>query len=302
MGLDASAGPYVTFGASNQAGESNPGRSLSLFDQGVGILDPRAPFHYEPGIEKAYGWFGSGRLSLVDQVPSTASQVALAALQVPVAGTPLTLVTTSGAGITVGQSISRSDTNAAVTGLLVIDGANPPVQNGQNNGCLFYDPTKAIARCVQIKSVGNDSSATFRVRGYDIYNFPMTEVITGATGGNVATGKKAFKYIFQITPLGTLSGSNVSAGQSDTIGMAMRVDRFQYLDLWWPDTTAVFNPTGFTAAVTTTATSTTGDVRGTYALQSASNNAARLFAALQVPPGNIGSAAGLVGVPQFADF
>jgi hypothetical protein len=301
MALDGAQGPLAMFGASNLGGDNNPDRSLSLFDQGCGILDPRTPYHFEAGRQYAVGWFGQGRMSICDQIPSTASLTAIAGSQAPTGGTPLTLVSSSGGGVTVGQSITRADTGALVTGLLVIDGANPPIQNGQINGNQFWDPTKSIARCLQIHSAGDDHLGYVMARGFDIYDFPLTEKIT-LTDAGTAVGKKAFKYVYSLTPGGTLSGSNIECGQADTFGFMLRADRFQYLDIWWPDTTLVASPTGFTAAVTSTPSATTGDVRGTYALQSASNNAERLVMYLQIPPSNIGSAAGLVGPTQYADF
>jgi hypothetical protein len=279
-----------------------------MFDQGVGIMDPRVPFSYDPGAvfggaaigeRGAYGWWGTSPICIVNQVPSTLTVDAIAAPAVPVAGTAMTLVSASGAGITVGASVVNAETGATVTGLLAIDGAMTPVQNGADGGNFFWDPTNAIARAVSIDSVGDDSGATFVVAGYDVYGYPMTETITGANAGT-ATGTKAFKYIASITPAGTLSGSNASAGQSDVIGFMLRADLFQFVKIWWPDDTLITSATGFVAADTTDpATATTNDVRGTYALQGvASNNARRLVIFLDLPVANVGSAAGLVGVPQ----
>lgn len=314
MAITAWKGPLISFGQSvasgaglGQASDPNPSRSPGLFDQGVGIMDPRAAFAYNPGASMggaalgergAYGWWGVTHIAICNQVPSTISAVAIAAAQVPVASTAMTLRSTSGAGITVSTSITSAATGATVTGLLAIDTAMAPVQNGATGGNLFWDPTKAIARCLQFTSAGDDSAATATIAGYDVYSYPMTETVT-LTNGSVATSLKAFKYIASITPAGTLSGSNLSVGQSDTIGFMLRSDLFQYLKIYWPDTTLIAASTGYTAAVTTDpATATTGDVRGTYALPVASNNSRRLVIFLQVPMGNTGTAAGLVGVTQ----
>lgn len=299
-------GPLIGFGAASSF-DANSARSPSMWDQGCGIMDPRAPFCYQPGANTgsiqgqrgAYGWWGVSRICLVDQVPSTLSLTNIAAAAVPVAGTAMTLVSTSGGGITVSTSITRADTGATVTGLLAIDTAMAPVQNAAAGGNLFWDPTKAIARNVRIDSAGDDSGATFTVAGYDVYGYPMTETITGVNTAT-ASGAKAFKYIASVTPAGTLSGSNASVGTGDVIGFMMRADRFQYVQIYWPDTTLIASSTGFTAAVTTDpATATTGDVRGTYALQgSASNNARRLIILAMPQLANIGTATGLCGVTQ----
>jgi hypothetical protein len=49
---------------------------------------------------------------------------------------------------------------------------------------------------------------------------------------------------------------------------------------------------------TSPATTTTGDVRGTYAVQSATDKTKRLFFYQNPPVTNIGSVAGLFGVTQ----
>ena len=57
--------------------------------------------------------------------------------------------------------------------------------------------------------------------------------------------------------------------------------------------------TGYTAAVKTTATATTGDVRGTYALQTSSNSTL-VFTASQSPLiANVNTSVGLYGVTQY---
>lgn len=323
MAIMAIKGPLNVFGQSatppnmtqGMALDYNGERSSSMFDQGVGIADPRYFDSYMPGnvvvtgantlsqqgTKGSYGWFGNDEIVIVDAVPSTLTTTAIAAAQVPVAGTAMTLVSSTAAGITVGVVITRADTGVADT-VLAIDGAMGAVGYGFNGGNYLWDPTKALARAVAIQSAGNDSGATFTVRGYDVYGFPMTETITG---GNIATanGKKAFKYIKSITPAGTLSGANANAGQSDIYGFMLRSDLFQYLQIYMPDTTLISATTGYVAAVTTNpATAVTGDVRGTYAVQTASNNARRLIIIARLVPAAIGTQAGLTGVDQFANF
>src|SRR5260221_10250924 len=123
----------------------NPHRGPSLFDQAWGLMDPRYPFTWIPGGKSsaAYGWYGTGWFDLINQVPSTLTTNAIAAAQVPVAGTAMTLVASTAAGITVGQSITRSDTGATVTGLRVIDGQSAAVAFGSSGGNNLWDPTKA---------------------------------------------------------------------------------------------------------------------------------------------------------------
>jgi hypothetical protein len=238
MALSAEAGPLVTF--TTPQFDSNPSAGPNVWHKGDMIGDPRVPYTYQPGqaaTAPVYGWSSANAIPLVDQVPSAVSTTNIAAAQVPVAATPLTLASATANGITVGCSIINAATGQPVTGLLGIDvntaaAPQPPVQFGQDASITIWNPAWAISRCLQINSVGNDSTATFLVVGFDQYFFPMTQLVTGANAG-VATTLKAFKYIQSITPAGTLSGSNVSVGTTDTYGIPLRTDRFPYLQGWW---------------------------------------------------------------------
>lgn len=305
MTKSAFAGPLVGFGQGDPQ-NYNQDRAPSIFDQGALIMDPR--FGYVPGrggVKTVVGYPIFNDILQVSAVPSTITTANIAALQVPVAGTAITLVASSGAGITIGQSIVRSDTKATVTGLRVIDSAISMLAFGQGPAgaggpITAPDPSTTLARNVRITSVGNDSAASVTVRGYDQYFFPVTETITLSNAG-VASGKKAFKYIQSITPAGTLSGSNISVGTGDVYGFGMRTDFFDLAVIYWNSAT-IIAATGFTAAVTTTPTATTGDVRGTYAVQSASDNTKRLSLFTVPLVSNIQTAAGIFGPTQFADF
>lgn len=293
-------GPVVSFGAAPYGTDSNPDRGPSCFDQGTALLDPRTIFTYLPGISdtrKYYGHMTSGLL-VINQVPSALSATNIAAAAVPVAGTAMTLVSSSGSGITVSTSITNASTGLTVTGLLAIDTAMAAKTYGSAAQTSLWDPAKAISRNIRITSVGNDSGATFTVSGYDLYGYPLTETITGANAG-IASGIKAFKYIASVTPAGTLSGSNASVGTGDVIGLPIRADYFGEVRIVYNDA-AITASTGFTAAVTTDpATATTGDVRGTYALQTASNGSRRLHVYIHPSAGNIDSTTGLYGVSQY---
>lgn len=309
MTTTAFSGPLVT-NSSNPLGSlgtgsahQNPGPGPCSWISGDAILDPRYPFTYYQGAsetnKKYYGWYGGTMPMVINQVPSTLAAANIAASQTP-GSAALTLVSSSGSGITVSTSITRADTGATVTGLLAIDTAMAGVGFGQDATVNMWDPTKAIARNVRITSGGNDTGITFLVVGYDVYGYPMSEAITGASGG-VASGAKAFKYIASITPSGAVA-STASAGTGDVIGLPLRADYFGQLLINYPDT-VITASTGFTAAVTTTASTTTGDVRGTYALQTASNNSRRLIVYLSptvaaMAGNNTNLVTGLFGVAQ----
>lgn len=308
MTITAFDGPLVTFPAVNTTGltQSNPEGGPSVFNHGLALADPRSPqFAYVPG--QNFGKQVSGWLSLdcqtIDQVPYTTTTNNLAGAQTATAGTALTLRAASATGITAGASIVNALTGQTVTGLLAIDSAMTTVAYGSAGTIQIWDPTKAISRNILISSNANDTSGTFTVRGYDIYGFPLSESITGANGtsgtASIASGLKAFKYIASVTPAGTLNSTGVSVGVGDVIGLPIRADRYTELQINVGNT-SIITGTGFTAAVTTTATATSGDVRGTYGLQTSSNGVLRLVVKQAPLPSNVASSTGIVGVAQFS--
>lgn len=281
------------YGSANQ----NPQAAPSTFLAGTMFLDQRQPYTYYPGGDvsnKVYG-FLMGDCQCIDAIPSAIADNNIAASQSPGATAALTLVSSSGAGITISTAITEADNGAAITGLLAIDTAMAGVGFGQDATLNAWDPTKAISRNIRITSGGNDTGITFTVTGYDLWGYPMSEAITGANAG-IASGAKAFKYIASVTHTGSVA-TTVKVGTGDVIGMPLRVDRWAFIRAAYNDTILTAS-TGFTAAVTTTATTTTGDVRGTYALQSASDGTKRLQAFIRLPVANVATQTGQYGVTQ----
>ncbi len=308
MSITAFTGPVVTFASGTLSGEpsgQNPEAGPSLFSDSVAVLDKRQPFTYIPGQnfgKQTSGWL-SDLCQTLDQVPATATANNLYASAAVTATVAITLRTANTTGITVGQTVTSALTGAIVTGLIALDSAMTTVAFGSAGTIQIWDPTKALSRNVTITSNANDTSATFTVRGYDIYGYPLTETITGANGTSgttaVASGAKAFKYIASVTPGGTINSTGVAVGTGDVIGLPLRADRFSEL-LGMLGNTSITASTGFTAAVTTTATATSGDVRGTYSLQTASNGVLR-FSLKQMPlVSNVNTTAGLTGVSQYS--
>jgi hypothetical protein len=258
MGITPFTGPLVTIrsdplgyagtGSANQNSQSAP----SCFHRGTAFLDPREPYTYvngcNPVTAKAYGFLEASKLQVLDQVPSRIAANNICATQSVVAATPMTLVTSTGAGITVGVAITQADNGAAVTGLLAIDGATAGVGFGQDGTINMWDPTTTIARNVRITTNGDDTGGTYVVAGYDVWGYPMSETITGVNTA-VASGKKAFKYIASVTPAGTLNSTAVLVGTGDVYGLPVRCDRVPYLEVWWgnPQVLEVSSLAGTTA-------------------------------------------------------
>lgn len=133
---------------------------------------------------------------------------------------------------------------------------------------LIMDPRQTIARSVSISGVASGTGGNFIVSALDIYWQPTTMLITVGAGANTANGKKAVKAILSVTPQFT-DAHNYSVGTTDIYGFHVRNDRWEYNNVFWAGAFVTVS-TGWLAAVTTTPTNATGDVRGTYATQSAS--------------------------------
>src|SRR5262245_24982332 len=200
MGITASSGPLVIFGAGIAPSDYNGQRGPSALDQWVMLADPRQYVAYQPGqsaTSAVAGWLSGGSMCLVDQAPSTSANNNIVAAGTGSGAGNQTLVSSSGAGITVGTSITRIDTGATVTGLLAIDTAQVRVSYGNDGAMQAWNPLQAIARNIIIQSGSNNSGVTFTINGYDLYGQPISENITGPNN-TTANGKKAFKYISSV--------------------------------------------------------------------------------------------------------
>lgn len=284
---------------------ASPNAAPSMDLGGHGIQDPRMPWNTgnSSAGAQAIGWYISGPHPVIDYVPSTLSTVAIAAAQVPVAGTPLVLVSSTGGGITVAAAAQfvLPSLNTVPSGSLLIDTAPAVIRYGSSDYTVFYDPATIVGRNIQILSVGDDHLASATVAGYDTYGYPLHETIT-LTNAGTAEGKKAFKWVSSITPAGTLSGANVSVGQGDVYGLPMLLNSIWSLTGFWNN--AIVTGAGTpVVADTNAATATTGDVRGTYLVGGAASNGTRRLQLFMHPSlsqmVSLGMINGLVGVPQF---
>lgn len=303
MSISAFSGPVISFGQAPYA-DYNPEMGPSLFFGGVGILDPRQPFTYEPGQDfgnTTCGFLGTTRILTVNYAPATLNVAAIAAAANVTNGTAMTLVSSNGNGIVVSQSVTNANTGLSVSGLLAIGVATGRVAFGSAGTVQLWDPTTLISRAVSITGSSSATGGAFLVSGYDVYGYPMSETITQAGGTATTNGKKAFKYIASVVPQFT-DAHNYSVGTTDIFGFPI------YSATWNGGANAdvsiswngadITSSTGYTAGVTTTASKTTGDVRGTYAVQSSSDGTKKLIITQSPALTNIGTATGLFGVTQ----
>jgi hypothetical protein len=148
---------------------------------------------------------------------------------------------------------------------------------------------------------GSPTSVNITVSGYDYYGQAMSEVIaTGTAASTTVNGKKAFYQISSVTASGA-SVVTIAVGTTDILGAPLRItDRGYVCRAGWDNTLAEDAGT-LTVAATQTATTTTGDVRGTYLPSSAADGVKRLVMAIALPAIAAGPNAtriGALGVTQ----
>lgn len=160
------------------------------------------------------------------------------------------------------------------------------------------DVPRAVATTT---GAGTPTNRNVTVSGYDYYGQPMSEVIaTGTVASTTVNGKKAFYQISSIT----ISGSpvvTVAVGTTDILGIPVRMTNVAYVASVRWDSTLAEDAGTFVAAVTTTATTTSGDVRGTYVPSSATDGTKRLVMGILLPAIAVGPQAtrtGALGVTQ----
>jgi hypothetical protein len=215
-----------------------------------------------------------GRIYVWDVVPQALVTNNIAASQTPAAAGNLTL--TAGTSV---KSVVRPDG----TTVLQLD----------------------LPRAVQLTTASGtiSTSRTLTVTGYDYYGQPMSEAIaTGTTSSAVANvkGKKAFFQITSIAISGALPVA-ITVGTTDILGLPVRVFNVAYIASVKSNNTLAQDAGTFVAADTATATTTTGDVRGTYVPATASDGIVRTVMGILLPGIAVGPNAtrvGAIGVNQ----
>lgn len=152
----------------------------------------------------------------------------------------------------------------------------------------LFNPIQTLARNVTVSTVAAAVTGTLTVRGFDVHAQAMSENLTIATGTATVAGKKAFKYIASVTPNFTDATGTYSMGVGDVMGLPFRMDRYEYLAYCYGGVNAA-NSTGFVACdLTSPATATSGDVRGTVNLSTitggGSANGVKRFFVVQTLP------------------
>ena len=269
MYLDGSSvtdGTYITaFGTgAGGIGTYTLNQAINIANTTALTLHGNVPFDNPSPMDLGVGPLG--RIYVWDVVPQAAVTNNIAASQTAAAAGALTL--------TAGTSV-KSVTNTAGTTVLQLD----------------------LPRAIKVNC--STTARAFTVSGYDYYGQAMSEVITVVTAATAVTGLKAFYQISGVTIAG--SATAVVVGTSDVLGLPVRVFNVSYVASVKSNNTLAQDAGTFVAADTATATTTTGDVRGTYTPATASNGIVRTTMGILLPAIAVGPNAtrvGALGVTQ----
>jgi len=165
--------------------------------------------------------------------------------------------------------------------------------NALLNGALASGGTVTldVPRNVVVDAAGA-ATAVLTITGTDAYGIPMSEAIT-LNGTTAVAGKKAFKTITSVAA--SAAATDFFVGTGDVFGLPIRANSRNYALTAW---NGAFVTTGtFVGAdATSPATTTTGDVRGTYAVPDAADATKRLTVWVFVADDD--TQTGLYGVTQ----
>jgi hypothetical protein len=192
------------------------------------------------------------------------------------------------------NNIAASQT-AAGAGAVTLTAGTSAKSVVLNNGTTAIQVD--VPRAIKVNC--STTARAFTVSGFDYYGQAMSEVITVAVAGTAVTGLKAFYQVSSVTIAG--SATAVVVGTSDVLGIPVRVANVAYVASVKSNNTLAQDAGTFVAADTATATTTTGDVRGTYAPATASNGIVRTVMGILLPGIAVGPNAtrvGALGVTQ----
>lgn len=299
MTVTTNAGPYISYGitqsSTGQVTEYNEERAPSLSDLGYGMMDPRPFYRYQPGGavgSKVLGLYGTA--GFVDYVPTTASTNALVSNgSSAMGGTTLTL-TATGAGIISTTIVAPED--GTTVSVYAIDSTAAYLSYGQSGTVAMWNPAAGTGRCISIVLSSNGDGGSFTVAGRDMYGYKMTETVATNSSNTIST-TKAFKYISSITASTTITSTGFIIGYNNTFGFPLKLSysglNAQVAVLASAFSSAVIvalsSATTTLASTAATQTSTTPDVRGTYASTTAANGTVRLQILQRVSPGMVSS-------------
>jgi hypothetical protein len=249
-GTGVTAGTYITSFGTGTGGIGTYNVNNSATASSTTMVGGFEDFLPDPS-QMDVGIGPMGRVFVWDTVALTANAANVVASSAPAGAGALTLLTTSTLG---GRYIVRPD-------------GVPAVQ---------LDVPRAL-------TVNTSTTArAITVTGYDIYGQAMSEVITVSVAATPVAGKKAFFQIISASISG--SATAVTVGTNDVLGIPVRVTDGGYLaHVGFNNAFTLDTGTLVVADQTNPATTTTGDVRGTFDPGSALDGIKRLVVCVCMP-------------------
>ena len=255
----------------------------------------------------AYGTVGLS-LDMPRGVRVTTATAAVATLSsVVIAGTGGQITFTSQSGLVTGQRLTISGT---LGGTGTITGYTDPTTYILTAVTATSATLTTTAGAAVVTTAGTPTGLTYTlgvapvtvtVTGFDIYGQSMSEAITSSAAVSTAvSGLKAFYIITSVTVSGA-TGTALTVGTTNVLGIPVRVANIAYVASVKSNNTLAQDAGTFVAADTNTATTTTGDVRGTYTPATASNGIVRTVMGILLPGIAVGPNAtrvGALGVTQ----
>lgn len=292
MGITAYSGPVLSYGQtltssagtgiSGRQAEYNSQRGPSLFDLGLGMMDPRVAFNYTPGegVTNQVMGFPNGEAVVDIQGLVAGSSIAFVTkASTYQASQSLTLAAVSSANGTYTTTIVAPE-NGATVSVTAIDSTAAVMSFSQDGTVAYWNPAAGSGRCLTFTATGADGGA-WTIIGRDMYGYKMTEQVT--VGTSTINSKRAFKYISAIYASSVLVSTSVQIGLSQIFGMPLAVTymgphvtlAYSSSPYFTPSATVTTSaadpsamssqPNAFLVASTATAdSSTTTDVRGLW--------------------------------------
>jgi hypothetical protein len=195
--------------------------------------------------------------------------------------------------------LSAAASYAAAGNATLIAGAGVrSVRNASGSTVYQLDTPRAVSITI---GAGTIAATNVTISGYDYYGQAMSEVIsTGTTQSTTVPGLKAFFQVSSVYVAGDCGGT-ISVGTTDVIGLPVRVTDAGYIARAGWNNTLAENAGNFVVAATATATTGTGDVRGTFTPSTACDGIKRLVVGILLPAIAVGPNAtrqGAFGVTQ----
>ena len=226
---------------------------------------------------------------------------------VVIAGTGGQITFTSQSGLVTGQRLTISGT---LGGTGTITGYTNPTTYILTAVTATSATLTTTAGAAVVTTAGTPTGLTYTlgvapvtvtVSGFDVYGQAMSEAITSSAAVSTAvSGLKAFYLVTSVSVSGA-TGTALTVGTTNVLGCPVRVPNIAYVASVKSNNTLAQDAGTFVAADTATATTTTGDVRGTYTPATASNGIVRTVVGILLPAIAVGPNAtrvGALGVTQ----